>query len=82
MFNRISTLAAAAVLAVSIAAPAFAQSTPSAMSSPPAMKHGSMAHGSMKHGSMAHGSMKHGSMKHGSMKHGSMKHETKTPPAA
>jgi pentapeptide MXKDX repeat protein len=56
MFKRISTLATAAVLAVSLAAPAFAQS----------MKQDSMSHGSMTHNSMSHGSMTHNSMHPGS----------------
>lgn len=83
MFNRISTLATAAVLVVSLSAPVFAQDSSSAMSPHTAMKHDhSMTHESpMSHGSMSHGSMSHGSMSHGSMHHEGMKHKAKTPGA-
>ena len=93
MLKHISTLATAAVLAVSLAGPAFAQSSSSQMSSHTAMKHthsmghkSSMSHGTMSHGTMAHGSMAHGAMssdpgmKHGANTSGTMGH-TKKPPS-
>jgi pentapeptide MXKDX repeat protein len=74
MFKRISTLATATVLALSLAAPAFAQSMKHDSMSHGTMKHSSMSHGTMKHSSMSHGAMKHSSMSHGAMKHDSMTH--------
>ncbi len=88
MFKFVSTLAT--VLAVSVAAPVFAQDSSSTSSDHAAMQHNdsmhhesSMTHGGKGHDSMAHtakSSMTHGSMHHdattrGDSSAGGMKHE-------
>ena len=72
MLNRLPAIATAAILAVALSAPAFAQTTSPEMSHDTMKKHTAMSSDSMKH----HDTMSHDTTGKNAMSHDTMKHET------
>jgi pentapeptide MXKDX repeat protein len=81
MLNRLPTVASLAILAISLSAPAFAQSNT------PKTSHDTMGHTAMSlgssmghHDTMSQGTMSKSSMSHDTMSSGSMGHHTTSRP--